>query len=74
MTNKSHSCAAFWDREYLSFSLIQSPQWLKVDEQTGEISGTAGVNDVGKHEVALRVTNNKGSLTERRFVLEVTDK
>ncbi len=66
--------AAFWDREYLSFSLIQSPQWLKVDAQTGEISGAAGVNDVGKHEVGLRVTNNKGSLTERMFVLEMTDR
>jgi len=66
--------AAFWDREYLSFSLIQSPQWLKVDTQTGEISGTAGVNDVGKHEVALRVTHSKGSITERRFVMEVTDR
>jgi len=66
--------AAFWDKEYLSFSLIRAPQWLKINPQTGKISGTAGVNDLGKHEVILRVTNSKGSVTERRFVLEVTER
>lgn len=66
--------AAFWDKEYLSFSLVRAPQWLKINPQTGKISGTAGVNDLGKHEVILRVTNSKGSVTERRFVLEVTER
>jgi len=66
--------AAFWDREYLSFSLIQAPYWLKVNSQTGEISGIAGVNDMGKHEVVLRVTNSKGSVTKHRCVMEVTNK
>jgi hypothetical protein len=66
--------AAFWDREYLSFSLVQAPQWLKLDLQTPEISGTARVKDVGKHEVTLRVTNSQGGVTERRFVVEVTDR
>jgi hypothetical protein len=66
--------AAFWDKEYLSFTLIRAPHWLKINPQTGKISGTAGVNDLGKHEVILRVTNSKGSVTERRFVLEVTER
>lgn len=66
--------AAFWDKEYLSFSLIRAPQWLKINPQTGKISGTAGVNDLGKHEVILQVTNSKGSVTDRRFALEVTER
>ncbi len=66
--------AAFWDKEYLSFSLVRAPRWLKINPQTGKISGTAGVNDLGKHEVILRVTNSKGSVTERRFVLKVTER
>jgi len=66
--------AAFWDREYLSFSLIQAPHWLKVDSQTGEISGIASVDDVGSQEVVLRVTNSNGSATERKFIMEVTNK
>jgi hypothetical protein len=66
--------AAFWDKESLSFSLVRAPHWLKINPQTGRISGTAGVNDLGKHEVLLRVINNKGSVTERRLVLEVTER
>jgi len=66
--------AAFWDREYLSFSLVQAPQWLKLDPQTAEISGTPQAKDVGRHEVAVRVTNNQGGVTERRFRMEVTDR
>ena len=66
--------AAFWDKEYLSFSLIRAPQWLKINPQTGKISGTAGMNDLGKHEVILQVTNSKGSVTDRRFALEVTER
>lgn len=66
--------AAFWDKEYLSFSLIRALQWLKINPQTGKISGTAGVNDLGKHEVILQVTNSKGSVTDRRFALEVTER
>jgi hypothetical protein len=40
---KSGYKAAFWDRECLSFSLVQAPQWLEFNPQTGEISGSTPV-------------------------------
>ncbi len=64
--------AAFWDREIMTFSLTQAPDWLKVDVTTGELTGTPTPDAVGQHEVILRVTNDKGGATERRFVIEVT--
>ncbi|MHC4628966.1 MAG: glycoside hydrolase family 78 protein, partial [Planctomycetota bacterium] len=65
--------AAFWDREYLSFSLVQAPQWLQLDPQTGELSGTPGVKHVGEHEVVVQVENSRGGIAKRRFSVEVTD-
>lgn len=64
--------AAFWDREELSFALVQAPEWLKLNSQTGELFGTSELNAVGKHEIILRVSNSKGKSVERKFVVEVT--
>jgi len=66
--------AAFWDKEYLSFALVQAPEWLKIDAETGEISGTPGTDAMGKHDVILRVIDSRGVSTERGFTMEVTDK
>jgi hypothetical protein len=66
--------AAFWDKEYLSFALVQAPEWLKIDAETGEISGIPGAEDIGKHDVILRVTDSRGAAVERRYVMEVTGK
>jgi hypothetical protein len=66
--------AAFWDRECLSFSLVQAPQWLEFNPQTGEISGTPGVKDVGEHEAVAQVTNSQGDVAKRRFFMEVIDR
>ncbi|MFC1715277.1 putative Ig domain-containing protein [Candidatus Poribacteria bacterium] len=65
--------AAFWDKEYLSFALVQSPEWLKIDPETGELSGMPKADAVGKHDVVLRVTDSKGGEAERTFVVQVTD-
>jgi len=66
--------AAFWDKEYLTFSLIQAPQWLKLNPQTGEVSGTPGIKDAGEFEVVVQVTNSQGDLAKRKFFMEVVDK
>lgn len=65
--------AAFWDKEYLTFELVRAPEWLKIDAQTGELSGMPEVDAAGKREVIVRVTNSKGGIAERKFILEVTD-
>jgi hypothetical protein len=33
--------AAFWDADEVKFTLLQGPSWLKLDPQTGVLSGTA---------------------------------
>ena len=63
--------AAFWDRENLTFALIEVPDWLKVDATTGELTGTPTPDVTGLNEVVLRVTNDKGGAQERRFIIEV---
>jgi hypothetical protein len=65
--------AAFWDKEYLSFALVQAPEWLKIDAETGEISGIPGVEEIGEHNVILRVTDSRGMVSEREFAIEVVD-
>jgi hypothetical protein len=65
--------AAFWDREYLSFALVQAPEWLKIDVETGEISGTPGTEEIGKHDVILRVTDSRGMVSEREFAVQVVN-
>ena len=66
--------AAFWDREYLDFSFVKAPQWLKLDSQSGEISGTPGIRDVGEHEVMVQVMNNQGGVVKRSFFIRVIDR
>jgi len=63
--------AAFWGREYLNFSFVKAPQWLRLDSQSGEVSGTPGRRDVGEHEVMVQVTNNQGDVAKRRFFMKV---
>jgi hypothetical protein len=65
--------AAFWDRELLTFLLIDAPDWLELDATTGELTGTPTPGALGRHEVVLRVTNDKGGATEHGFAIEVTD-
>jgi hypothetical protein len=63
--------AAFWDKEYLNFSLVQAPEWLKIDSETGVLSGTS--ESAGRVGVIVRVTNSKGAAAERKFAIEVID-
>ena len=63
--------AAFWDKEYLNFELVQAPEWLIIDPKTIELSGKPEADAIGKHDIILRVTNSKGGATERKFVLQV---
>ncbi|MGD8237855.1 MAG: putative Ig domain-containing protein, partial [Armatimonadota bacterium] len=63
--------AAFWERDELTYSLVEAPEWLKLDAQTGVVSGTPGADDVGRHQVVLRVENDRENAAEQRFRLTV---
>jgi len=45
-----------WEREQLSFSLVEGPAWLSVDSESGLLSGTAPRDGAGSSNVTLRVT------------------
>jgi hypothetical protein len=63
--------AAFWEREELTYSLSEAPEWLSVDAERGILSGTPQAGNVGTHDVALRAENDREKAAEQRFRLTV---
>ncbi|MFC1637199.1 Ig domain-containing protein, partial [Planctomycetota bacterium] len=56
-----HPNCKFWEREQLSFSLVKAPKWLKIDSETGLITGTAPANNPDRpygasYPVSIRAT------------------
>lgn len=60
---------ALWEREELSFALVQGPGWLKLDPQTGELTGTPP--QAGKVTIILEVSTQTGSKQRQEFELTV---
>ncbi|UCC97385.1 MAG: putative Ig domain-containing protein [Phycisphaerales bacterium] len=46
----------FWEREQLSYLLLIAPKWLKIDPETGLLTGTVPANSSGRHPISLQVT------------------
>jgi hypothetical protein len=46
----------FWEREQLSFSLLDGPKWLSIDPVTGLLAGTAPKDGVDKYPICICVT------------------
>jgi hypothetical protein len=77
----------FWEREQLSFSLVDGPKWLSIDTDTGLLAGTAPMDGAGKYDICICVTatfekrTGKDTFTddlparsyEQRFELTVCD-
>ncbi len=72
LTCKKGYNAAFWDRETLTYSLADGPDWLTVDAETALVTGTPGADDAGAHNVVLRVENDKEQTAEQRFRVTVS--
>jgi hypothetical protein len=45
----------FWEREGYDFELIEGPDWLRIDAETGLLSGTPDRDDAGEADVRIRV-------------------
>lgn len=58
------------DGDALIFSLIEGPEWIRIDSETGSIEGKAG-EAPGEAGVAVRVEDGRGGRVERRFALAV---
>jgi len=62
--------AKFWDIEHPVFSLVEAPDWLSIDAESGEITGVAP-NEAGTHEVVVRVEIEGVGADVQRFTLQV---
>ncbi|MCD6361024.1 MAG: putative Ig domain-containing protein, partial [Armatimonadetes bacterium] len=58
-----------WEREVFSFKLAEGPAWLKIDEKTGELSGTP--NAAGTVRIAIEVTTQFEGRDRQEFDLVV---
>ncbi|WP_413314194.1 MULTISPECIES: SUMF1/EgtB/PvdO family nonheme iron enzyme [unclassified Prochlorococcus] len=51
------------ENDPLSFSLISGPEWIAVDVD-GSVTATPSAEDIGSHNVMLRVTDSSGHFNE----------
>jgi RHS repeat-associated protein len=54
-----------------TFSLVNGPAGMTVDPATGLVSWLPGTGDVGPHPVDVRITNDRGVVTDQTFTLTV---
>lgn len=60
------------DGDVLVYSAVQKPSWLNFDPSTQILSGTPGGDDVGVHNVTLRVADAQEEV-DQVFQIQVTD-
>ncbi len=60
------------DGDVLIYSAVQKPAWLNFNQVSRVLSGTPGGNDVGFHNVTLRVTDGQEE-ADQVFQIEVID-
>ena len=53
----------YWEKESYEYQLLKGPKWLKLDRQTGQLTGKPSRNDAGEHVVKV--------IVKRRFPNEV---
>jgi hypothetical protein len=58
-----------WDREELSFKLVEGPGWLAIDEATGELSGKPDA--AGTAKVIIKASTQFGDDARQEFELTV---
>ncbi|TDX48919.1 putative Ig domain-containing protein [Orenia marismortui] len=59
------------DGDNLTYSLVQAPTGMKIDPDSGEINWTATEEDVGEHNVTVKVEDEEGLSDTQSFVIEV---
>jgi hypothetical protein len=57
----------------LTWALEMEEEMLVIDERTGEITGTAGNDQVGAHEVKITVTDEHGGADSRTYTVIVNN-
>ena len=57
---------------HLRYDAVSKPAWLNVSS-SGLVTGTPGNEDVGDHDVTVRVTDSAGASDEKTFTLTVNN-
>ena len=61
------------DEDALTYSIIQGPGWLSINQNTGKVTGTAqDVNKDSSWKVIIKVSDSKGFVTQS-YILTVKD-
>ena len=60
------------EQDSLTYKLVQSPNGMAIDPQTGVISWNTKNSDVGNHNVKVEVNDGRGGVSEQSYTLVVT--
>ena len=60
------------DFDTLTFGLLDGPDGLEIDTETGLLTWRPDVDDVGFHDVSVQVSDERGGVASQQYVLRVT--
>ena len=61
------------DNDVLSYSLLSAPVGMEINPQTGEITWTPSVSDLGNHAVTVQTEDGRGGEATQVYNLSVVD-
>ncbi|MFP4015681.1 MAG: putative Ig domain-containing protein, partial [Halanaerobiales bacterium] len=61
------------DNDEITYSLIESPEEMIIDSETGEINWLAIKNDIGKHIIKVKAEDEEGLYDIQSYILEVIE-
>jgi len=59
------------DGDSLTYSLVLGPAGMSVNPSTGLMAWSPGNNDLGSHDVVLRISDGRGGVAEQHYLLSV---
>lgn len=62
----------YWDVESYTFSLLSGPPWLRIDRDTGRLTGVPSAEGVGAWKVVISATNQFGANALHSYEIAVT--
>ena len=57
------------DGDVLTYSLLEKPQGMEIDSETGTISWNPVAGDIGNHAVTVEASDGKGGVAQQKYVL-----
>jgi RHS repeat-associated protein len=61
------------DKDILTYSLVNAPQGMSIDNLTGEIIWDTEGKTVGNYNISVKVTDNRGGVDTQEFILELIE-